>query len=95
MGEANGYLQVFSIPDSVITHTQHFLGIAFSDTLPITGGTEFLIAGDMGLLKTTWDLVLEHYFQEYYITSLCHVSGSRYLVGIYNYGLILWNELTD
>jgi hypothetical protein len=95
LGEADGYLEVFAINDSVITHTQHFGGLVFNDIQPINGGYHFLLAGDLGLLKTTIDMVLAHYFKDDDITSICHVAGSRYLLGVNNYGLIMWNEHTD
>ena len=41
-----------------------------------------MIAGDLGLLKTTIDMVLAHYFKDDEITSICHIAASRYLLGV-------------
>jgi hypothetical protein len=46
-------------------------------------------------LKTTKDQLIKHYHKGKSVRSLCHVTHSLYLVGFYNYGLILWNEQTD
>jgi hypothetical protein len=55
-----------------------------------------LVAALEGLLKTTKDQLINHYHKGKWVTSLCHVTDSLYLVGFYEGdGLILWNEQTD
>jgi hypothetical protein len=43
-------------------------------------------------LKITKDKLIKHYHKGKYVTSLCHVTDSLYLVGFFSNGLILWNE---
>jgi hypothetical protein len=55
-----------------------------------------LVAAYEGLLKTTKDQLINHYHKGKVVRSLCHVTHSLYLVGLYEGdGLILWNEQTD
>jgi hypothetical protein len=56
-----------------------------------------LLAADEGLLKTTKDQLINHYYKGKRVRSLSHVTDSLYLVGFYfgAGGLILWNEQTD
>jgi hypothetical protein len=56
----------------------------------------YLVATWEGVLKTTKDQTLKHYFAGERANSLCHVSGgSLYLVGFELYKLIVWNEQAD
>jgi hypothetical protein len=49
-----------------------------------------------GLLKTTKDQLIKHFHKGRWVSSLCHVTDSLYLVGFREGdGLILWNEQTD
>jgi hypothetical protein len=54
-----------------------------------------LLAANKGLLKTTKDQLINHYYEGKTVKSLCHVTDSLYLVGFDYGGLILWNEKTD
>jgi hypothetical protein len=58
--------------------------------------THYLLAAEEGLLKTTKDQLINRYHKGKWVTSLCHVAHSLYLVGFYGGdGLILWNEQKD
>ena len=55
-----------------------------------------MVAAFLGLLQTTKDQLINHYYKGKWVWSLCHVTDSLYLVGFYEGdGLILWNEQTD
>jgi hypothetical protein len=54
-----------------------------------------LLATLEGLLKTTNDQLIRHYYKGKIVRSLKHITDSVYLVGFCSYGLILWNEQTD
>ena len=56
--------------------------------------THYLLAAFGGLLKATMDQVINHYQKGKFVTSLCHITDSIYLVGFSNQ-LIVWNEETD
>jgi hypothetical protein len=81
---------------SKITHTHKFTeaGYDIYDIIAIDD-SHYLLAAIEGLLKTTKDQLINHYHKGKWVTSLCHVTHSLYLVGFYGNGLILWNEQTD
>jgi hypothetical protein len=80
---------------STVTDTHKFTeGYNIRDIIAIDE-THYLLAGYKGLLKTTKDQLINHYYKGKSVISLCHVTHSLYLVGFYNDGLILWNEQTD
>jgi hypothetical protein len=80
---------------SSITHTHKFTeGGGICDIIAIDE-THYLLAAYEGLLKTTKDQLINHYPKWNWVTSLCHVTHSLYLVGFWDDGLILWNEQTD
>jgi hypothetical protein len=51
-----------------------------------------LLATFAGLLKTTKDKLIRQCFKENEVRSLCHISDSIYLIGVYKIGLIVWDE---
>ena len=53
------------------------------------------MAGYEGLIKTTKDQEINHYFKETQVISICHIADTLFLVGFHYYGLIIWNEETD
>jgi hypothetical protein len=57
--------------------------------------TNYLLAAEKGLLKTTKDQLVKHYYNGKAVESICHITDSLYLVGSRNDGLNLWNEQTD
>jgi len=57
--------------------------------------THYLLATNRGLLKTTKDQLIKHYFKGEWVTSLCHISEAIYLLGFWNDKLIVWDEKTD
>lgn len=62
LGEWEGYLQVVSLGQPLITSTHKFTeGGDIHDMLP-RDDTQFLLATAQGLLRTTRDQVLKHYF---------------------------------
>ena len=84
---------------STVTHTHKFTEAymyGIRDIIAIDE-THYLVAAWKGLLKTTKDQLINHYHKGKSVRSLCHVTHSLYLVGIYegDGGLILWNEQTD
>ena len=98
LGEWNGYLEVFDIETSSITHTHEFTeGGTIYDIIAIDD-THYLLAAGRGLLKTTKDLLIKNYHKGERVRSLCHITDSTYLVGLlWNLSgqLIVWDEKTD
>jgi hypothetical protein len=95
LGEFYGYLEVFDIETSSITHTHKFTeGIHINDIIAIDDA-HYLLAANGGLLKTTKDQIINRYHKGYKVMCLCHITDPIYLLGFYLYGLILWNEETD
>ena len=96
LGEGRGYLQVFDIEKLEITHTKQFKGIkSIWDMIAIEESEQLLLAGLGGLLRATKDQVIKHYFNGKIAHSICHIAESLYLAGLYQDGLIVWNEQTD
>ena len=63
--------------------------------IPIDG-SHFLLATARGLLRTTKDQVVIHYYENQTVRSVCHFADSLYLVGLVNEDMVaLWNEQTD
>jgi hypothetical protein len=58
-----------------------------------TNENYFLLASQRGIFKTTKSEIISHYLQEKVVTTLYHIRGPHYLVGLSN-KLIVWNELT-
>jgi hypothetical protein len=92
----SAYLEVFDIETSSITHTHKFTepGINIYDIVAIDD-THYLLAALEGLLKTTKDQLINHYFKGKTVSCLCHITDSIYLVGTEYHGLLVWNEETD
>lgn len=83
MGEEDGYLQILDMSSCKITHTHRFdLGIyAFYDIAAIDD-TQYLLASDNGLLKTTKDHLLKHNFKWSTVISICALQDPQiYLLG--------------
>jgi hypothetical protein len=94
LGESIGYLEVFDIETSSITHTHEFTEAgSINDIIPIDA-THYLLAANEGLLKTTKEQLINHYQKGWLVKSLCHITDSIYLVG-FVVGLKVWNEETD
>jgi hypothetical protein len=95
LGGLCGNLEVFEIETSSITSTHEFrVGDSINDIIAVDD-THYLLATEEGLLKTTKDQLINHYHKGILVLSLCHVTGSVYLVGLWNEKLIVWNEHTD
>ena len=96
LGEDLGLLEVFNIKTSKVTTYNYFwLELNIYDIIAIDD-FNYLLASNCGLLKTTKNKVIKHYFRGNWGTSLCHVAHSLYLVG-FRLGftdkrLILWNQ---
>jgi hypothetical protein len=76
---------------STITSSHKFIeGSDIYDIIAIDD-THYLLATWQGLLKTTKDQVINHYYKGKNFWSLCHFHDSIYLLGLTNDGLILWN----
>ena len=92
LGQYHGYLEVVDIKTSKITSNHQFTdGNGIRDILAIDD-THYLFAASKGLFKTTKDQLIRHDYQGQWVLSLCHVTDSIYLVGVREYGLILWDE---
>ena len=62
LGEANGWLEVFDIETSNITHSHQFTeGSHIRDIIAIDD-THYLLAALEGLLNTTKDQLMKHYY---------------------------------
>jgi hypothetical protein len=96
LGEWKGYLEVFDIETSSITHTHEFTeGGTIYDIIAIDD-THYLLAAWDGLLKTTKDQLINYYHKGVWVRSLCHIADSIYLLGLYrSEKLIVWDEKTD
>ena len=95
LGQSWGYLEVFDINTSTVTHTHQFTeGGSICDIIAIDG-SNYLLAAEEGLLKTTKDQLINIYFKGKWVRSLCHITDSFYLVGFFYDQLIVWNEKTD
>jgi hypothetical protein len=58
--------------------------------------TQYLLASDNGLLKTTKDQLLKHYYKSSIVISLCPMPDSLYLLGFtYPDKLIVWSENSE
>jgi hypothetical protein len=94
LGEAGGWLEVFDINNSIITSSHRFKdGGGIFDILAIDG-THYLLADFKGLLKTTKDQLIKHYFIGECVNSLCHITEAIYLLGLSDI-LIVWDEKTN
>jgi len=54
--------------------------------------THYLLAASDGLLNTTKDQLINHYFKGVPVRSLCHLNDSRYLLGFYGDKLTVWDQ---
>ena len=64
------------------SHCHKYEGIySIHDMIAIEDGM-FLIAAGGGLLKATKDQTLKHYFKYMHARSICHISGSSYLLSL-------------
>ena len=81
----------------MFTHTHDFKGAGGINDILEIGDNEnrhFLLAANLGLLKSTRDQLVSHALKSMKVTALCHMSDSLYLVGL-NSKLIVWNEQSD
>jgi hypothetical protein len=80
---------------STITHTHKFTeGYNILDIIAIDE-THYLLAAYKGLLKTTKDQLMKHYYKGACVLSLCHITDSIYLLGFAYDGLIVWDQEKD
>jgi hypothetical protein len=95
LGENWGWLEVFDINNSNITSSHKFKegGMYICDILAIDD-THYLLAAQRGLLKTSKDQLIKHYFNGECVLSLCHITEAIYLLG-FDDKLIVWDEKTD
>ena len=85
----------FDIKNSIITSSHEFEeGFTIYDIIAING-TDYLLAAWEGLLKTSKDKLIKHYFKWKVVSSLCHITESIYLLGFYSNPLVVWDEKTD
>jgi hypothetical protein len=76
-----------------ITHTwqmQINKNVLIQDILAIDE-SHHLIGLSEGLLKANQDKIVAHYYPKKNVMTLCHITGSIYLVGFYRNGLVVWN----
>jgi hypothetical protein len=92
LGEHDGWLEVVDIKTCNITSTHWFTeGGSIRDMIGIDDN-HYLLAARKGLLKTSKDQLINHYFKEKVVTSLCHITDSIYLLGLWYDGLIVWDQ---
>jgi hypothetical protein len=73
LGEHDGWLEVFDIETSSITHSHLFTeGSHINDIIAIDD-THYLLAALEGLLKITRDELINHYHKGKMVTSVCHI----------------------
>jgi hypothetical protein len=89
-------LEVFDIKTSTLKSSYYFwLDLEIYDIVAIDD-FNYLLASSCGLLKTTKNKVIKHYYRGNWAASLCHVAHSLYLVGfrsgLTDKRLILWNQ---
>jgi hypothetical protein len=95
LGEDYGWLEVVDIETSTITHTHLFTeGFIINDIIAIDEA-HYLLGADLGLLFTTNDQVIDHYYEGDSVRSLSHITDLLYLVGLTEGGLIVWNLQTQ
>ena len=54
--------------------------------------THYMLGAWGGLLKTTKDQLINHYYKEKSVSCLCHITDSLYLVGLVGDGLRVWDQ---
>jgi hypothetical protein len=82
LGERFGSLEVFDINTLTITSAHYFRdGGNINDIIAIDD-TNYLLATVEGLLMTSKDQLINHYFKRECVFCLCHITDSLYLVGI-------------
>jgi hypothetical protein len=62
LGEGEGWLQLFDIETSSITHSHRFTEGGFISDIIAIDDTSFLLAAHKRLLKTTKDQLINHYY---------------------------------
>ena len=81
LGEEDGYLEVLATKTSNITSAHEFTeGLSIYDMIAIDG-SRYLLAAYKGIMKTTKDQLIKHYYRGRRIISMCHVTYSIYLLG--------------
>jgi hypothetical protein len=56
-------------------------GSHINEVLPIRLGSQYLLGTHKGILHTSRDTLVKHYFEGTKITALCQIKNSLYLVG--------------
>ena len=88
---------MFSINTGTITQTRKIKETDLIQNILVIDKTHLLIAHSKGLLKANQEKIVAKYYQNNDVRTLCHISGSVYLVDIFGFGkgLEVWNEQTD
>ena len=96
LGEHGGCLEVVDINTSTITSTHRFTeaGHGICDIIAIDDA-HFLLAANNGLLKTSKDQLIKHYYKGKTVTCLCNITDSLLLVGFSNDKLTFWNQKNE
>ena len=81
--------------NSNITSTHKFTESGSIYDIIAIDDSQYLLAAWRGVLRTTKDRVIKHYYHGKNVTSLFHITDSIYLVGLKENGLVVWNEETD
>ena len=81
LGEGFGWLEVVDINTTTIKSAHKFTeGGSIYDMIAIDD-SNYLLATYEGLLKTSKNQQIKHYYQGKEVISLCHITDSLYLVG--------------
>ena len=95
LGEGSGWLEVFDIDNSNISSSHKFKeGGGIYDIIAIYD-THYLLAAHKGLLETTKDQLIKHYYRGKWVLSLSHITEAIYLLGFNDDRLIVWDEKND
>jgi hypothetical protein len=95
LGEYKGWLQVVDLKIFDFTSSRLFEeGDDIYDIAAIDD-TQFLLATFKGLLKTTKDQLINHYYSGEMVTCLCRINDSNYLLGFNQDKLRVWNHQTE
>jgi hypothetical protein len=95
LGERFGWLEMFDINNSNITSSHQFEEVSLIFDILAIDDTHCFLAAWEGLLKTSKDQLIKHYFNGACVISLSHITEAIYLLGFYSKSLIVWDEKTD
>ena len=97
LGQYKGNFQVFDIDRQEITRSKLYKEVgSIYDILAMDDGAHFLLAAFAGISKITagGDFV-KRFYRGQSSSCICHISGSKYLVGFEDHQLKVWDAEKD